>query len=109
MVVCSNLHADLPSSAFNVSLPILLLMTPPFNTLSSTLIWCMGVVTTDFESATGCREEKVQLSREMRPTTAMRRTAKRRVEVVAGVGMVCDRGEPIDEVGMMAFRRSRSI
>ena len=85
MVVCNSLHPALPSSAFNVSLPILLVMTSPFSTSSSTLTWCMGTVLNfAFE---GC-DENVQLRRETKPIAAMRRMRKRRFEVVLGVGIV---------------------
>lgn len=52
MVVCSSFHADLPNSAFKVSFPIFVDMTPPFRTSSSTFIWWIG---TELNVASGLR------------------------------------------------------
>lgn len=85
MVVCSSLQADLPNSAFNVSLPILLVITSPFSTSSSTLTWCIGTPRNLESDWRG--DEKAQLSNETRPMAAIRRMRNRRLDVVLGVGI----------------------
>lgn len=75
MVVCITFHAARPSSAFKVSLPILPVMTSPFNTSLSTWTGWMG---TELNDALGrfCRE-KTRLMRDTRPSAAMSKVRKR--------------------------------
>lgn len=85
IVVCSSFHADLPKSAFKVSFPILVDITPPFSTSSSTLTWCIG---TELKLASGSRgRAKAQLIIETRQIAAIKRTRKRRFDVWPGFGM----------------------